>query len=249
MKFATVSFLDKQEEEDQFRSNNLEFKKSAKVYHSSSEEEEDDVPTKSKRSKYDVLAKLESFNSGFWKDEDDDRGLKKSEKVTLEGPFGQVTSQKDEKQPTTSVATTAENMFRDTSAPFSLLKTFAPVEDDIQNDDEEESKLDPSEPPSLDSFALRLKEKAVTESSSGIKEHFFFVEDDDRFRECQLFLKPKETLEQLRTNYEEKRPVLASIMKRKMKNRAKKQEKLSFGSGGKKQRKFNPNFKKNKLKR
>ena len=78
---------------------------------------------------------------------------------------------------------------------------------------------------------------------------FFFVEDDDRFRECQLFLKPKETLEQLRTNYEEKRPVLASIMKRKMKNRAKKQEKLSFGSGGKKQRKFNPNFKKNKLKR
>ena len=62
LKFATVSFLDKQEEEDQFRSNNLEFKKSAKVYHSSSEEEEDDVPTKSKRSKYDVLSKLESFN-------------------------------------------------------------------------------------------------------------------------------------------------------------------------------------------
>ena len=198
--------------------------------------------------------------SGFWKDEDDDRGLKRSsEKVTLEGPFGQGIQ--NEKQPrttttTAAVTTTAENMFRDTSAPFSLLKTFAPVEVDIQNDEEQSSKkLDDDPPelpmPSLDNFALKLKEKAVIESSSGIKEHFFFVENDDRFKECQLFLKPKETLEQLRTSYEEKRPVLASIMKRKMKNRAKKQEKLSFGSGGggKKQRKFNPNFKKNKLKR
>ena len=196
------------------------------------------------------------FFSGFWKDEDDDRGLKRSEKeVTLEGPFGQMTQKNEKQQPTTTttVTTTAENMFRDTSAPFSLLKTFAPeTEVDIQNDEKEESKLDlPPEPhTSLDNFALRLKEKAVTESSSGIKEHFFFVEDDDRFKECSLFLKPKETLDQLRTNYEEKRPVLASIMKRKMKNRAKKQEKLSFSSGGgKKQRKFNPNFKKNKLKR
>ena len=63
LKLATVSFLDKEEEEDQIRSNNLEFKKSAKVYHSSSEEEEDEIEVKkSKRSKYDVLAKLESFN-------------------------------------------------------------------------------------------------------------------------------------------------------------------------------------------
>ena len=63
LKLATVSFLDKEEEEGQIRSNNLEFKKSAKVYHSSSEEEEDEIEVKkSKRSKYDVLAKLESFN-------------------------------------------------------------------------------------------------------------------------------------------------------------------------------------------
>ena len=61
LKLATVSFLG--EEEDQIRENNLEFKKSAKVYHSSSEEEDDEIePKKSKRSKYDVVAKLESFN-------------------------------------------------------------------------------------------------------------------------------------------------------------------------------------------
>ena len=58
----------------------------------------------------------------------------------------------------------------------------------------------------------------------------------------------KESLSEVRTKYEEKRPILASIMKKKLKNKAKKQEKMSFGAK-KGKRKFNPKFNKRSKKR
>ena len=56
---STISFIE--EEDNLIKQNNLEFKKSARVYHSSSEEE-DDEQFKVKRPDSDVLSKLESFN-------------------------------------------------------------------------------------------------------------------------------------------------------------------------------------------
>ena len=56
---STISFIE--EEDNLIKQNNLEFKKSARVYHSSSEEE-DDEEFKVKRPNLDVLSKLESFN-------------------------------------------------------------------------------------------------------------------------------------------------------------------------------------------
>merc|ERR1712170_286002 len=112
--------------------------------------------------------------------------------------------------------------------------------EEIADDKEAEVKEEKSSVKTMDNFALKLKEKAINESSSGPKELFFFVDNDERFLECQRFLKSKESLDEIRTNYEQKRPVLASIMKRKMKNKARKQEKMSF-SATKKKRKFNAN--------
>jgi hypothetical protein len=56
------------------------------------------------------------------------------------------------------------------------------------------------------------------------------------------FCNLKKSLSEVRSEYEEKRPVLASIMKKKSKNKAKRQEKMSFGVK-KGKRKFNPKFK------
>ena len=200
--------------------------------------------------------KNQSFSfsySGFWKDDDEDRGLKKSEEVTLEGPFGQK-STKNVEQPKEE----AKSIFSESSGQFSLLNTFGKVNSEevtkfsvlksFGNDQSESTEHKSESKPSLDTFALKLKEKAAIDSSSGVKETFFFFNNDSRFDECRQFLKPKASLDDLRANYEQKRPLLASIMKKKMKNRAKKQEKMSFGSG-KKIRKFNPNFNKKKIKR
>ena len=85
-------------------------------------------------------------------------------------------------------------------------------------------------------FALKLAEK--TAAVAGLKsvaaaaaEPFFFTGvDDARFREGVEFLRPTETMEELRTRFEAQRPVLANILKKKLRARAKRQEKMSFGS-------------------
>merc|ERR1712212_654613 len=82
-----------------------------------------------------------------------------------------------------------------------------------------------------DTFALKLKEKVANEASAkGQTEPFFFTSNDKRFAAAASFLQLKESLSEVRTKYEEKRPILASIMKKKLKNKAKKQEKMSFGA-------------------
>ena len=100
-------------------------------------------------------------------------------------------------------------------------------------------------------FGLKLKQKAVFASVMNSKdglhtsdanvEPFFFSENDKRFEEGLAFLSATESMDVLRTKFEERRPILAEILRKKMRNKAKKQEKCSFGGVG---RKFNPKKKK-----
>ena len=120
---------------------------------------------------------------------------------------------------------------------FSLLSEFGQSKETESNVPEETETLS-------DAFALKLKEKAANEASAkGLIEPFFFGQNDGRFVEADQFLQLKKSLSEVRSEYEEKRPVLASIMKKKLKNKAKRQEKMSFGVK-KGKRKFNPKFKK-----
>ena len=122
---------------------------------------------------------------------------------------------------------------------FSLLSEFGQSKETESNVPEEtETEI------LSDAFALKLKEKAANEASAeGIIEPFFFGQNDGRFVEADQFLQLKKSLSEVRSEYEEKWPVLASIMKKKLKNKAKRQEKMSFGAK-KGKRKFNPKFKK-----
>ena len=62
---------------------------------------------------------------------------------------------------------------------------------------------------------------------------FFSPPDDKRFLEAKDFLENRsETLDEIRTKFEDHRPVLASIMKKKLRTKAKKMEKTSFGTKG-----------------
>ena len=124
------------------------------------------------------------------------------------------------------------------NAGFSLLSTFGTAQN-INIEDKSEPV--PKEEDLSDTFAFKLKEKAAIESAKGDIEPFFFAEDDKRLEEGRLFLQRTDSLQDIRTKYEEKRPILASIMKKKVKNRTRKQEKMAFASttGAKGKKKFN----------
>ena len=93
-------------------------------------------------------------------------------------------------------------------------------------------------------FGLKLKEKAMFASaitsndgkliSEANTDPFFFTINDPRMREGLTFLKSTEPMDDLRTKFEQKRPILAEIFRKKMRNKIKKQEKISFGSSGRK---------------
>ena len=60
---------------------------------------------------------------------------------------------------------------------------------------------------------------------------FFSPPDDQRFLEAKEFLENrKETLDEIRSKFADQRPVLASIMKKKLRTKAKKMEKTSIGT-------------------
>ena len=60
---------------------------------------------------------------------------------------------------------------------------------------------------------------------------FFSALDDKRLQEAKDFLENRsETLDEIRTKFEDQRPVLSSIMKKKLRTKAKKMEKTSFGT-------------------
>ena len=93
-------------------------------------------------------------------------------------------------------------------------------------------------------FGLKLKEKAIFASaitsndgkliSEANTDPFFFTINDPRMKEGLTFLKSTEPMDDLRTKFEQKRPILAEIFRKKMRNKIKKQEKISFGSSGRK---------------
>ena len=81
-------------------------------------------------------------------------------------------------------------------------------------------------------FGRRLAAKSAAAAPSGAptREGFFFSADDVRFREIEEFMARKESLDEIRERYEkEERPVLAAIIKKKIRSRAKKQR-LSFSA-------------------
>ena len=91
---------------------------------------------------------------------------------------------------------------------------------------------------SSEKFGLKLKEKAVFASvfsstdgkpSERKLETFFFLPNDKRLEEGLSFIRETESMDDLRTKFEEKRPILAEILRKKMRNKVKKQEKNSFG--------------------
>ena len=91
---------------------------------------------------------------------------------------------------------------------------------------------------SSEKFGLKLKEKAVFasvvnpadgKSLSTKLETFFFLPNDKRLEEGLSFIRETESMDELRIKFEEKRPILAEILRKKMRNKVKKQEKNSFG--------------------
>ena len=134
------------------------------------------------------------------------------------------------------------------SGQFSLLSAFGQSKPEVpENTGNVSFSVDENQASATESFALKLKEKAANDATAkGQTEPFFFTLNDKRFAEAtEQFLHLKEeSLSELRSKYEEKRPILASIMKKKLKNKAKKQEKMSFGVKQKGKRKFNPRFNK-----
>ena len=234
---SVVSFDDNEESlTEGLPFDRLDRKEKPKVYHSSSDED-DEVETKTKKVKKssksrDILRKLESFDGGFWKDEE----------VTLEHIPKEAEESTEIKVDLTSTEQdklTKDSFGNNASSSFSLLGAFGKKNEETEVDDKEEEKHEVS-----DAFALKLKEKAAIEASKGQGETFFFKENDKRLNEATQFLTLSQSLSEVRTNYEEKRPVLASIMKKKLKNRAKRQERMSFGMK-KGKRKFGSKFKKN----
>ena len=220
--------------------NKLERTKQKRVYHSSSseaedEDEEDEKVSKSKRRKRDdVLSKLESFDGGFWCDDND-----KPLPIRINDEKEEEKEEEVMEENTVKEVTTTDNMFKNPtgSVGFSLLSTYGAKNED--QDDTTESTNQVSEVKVTDTFAWKLKEKAAIESAKGDLEPFFFTTNDKRFQEGQGFLQRIDSLNELRTKYDEKRPILASIIKKKVKSRNKKQEKLSFAVNDKKKRRFN----------
>merc|ERR1712223_1090024 len=90
---------------------------------------------------------------------------------------------------------------------------------------------------SSEKFGLKLKEKAVhasvinsSDKLSHVKlETFFFTPNDKRLEEGLSFIRNTESMDILRTKFEEKRPILAEILRKKMRNKVEKHEKNSFG--------------------
>jgi len=98
-------------------------------------------------------------------------------------------------------------------------------------------------------FGMQLKEKAATmatpaktsdndnrtqsEVASLSTELFFFAVNDERLGEGRKFLAGQkgQTADEIREKFEEQRPKLANILKKKMRSKAKKQELMSFSGG------------------
>ena len=209
---AVISFDDDlAEAKNSVISSRLERKERARVYYSSSDDDDDDEGvTKAKKSKTksksgDILRKLETLDGGFWKDEE----------VSIE-PIPKI---KEAENDTKEETTLTKDSFGQTNS-FSLLSAFGNKKEEVI---EKETKMP-------ESFAMKLKEKVAIDGSKGQGESFFLDQNDKRWQEAVQFLELNQSMTQVRTNYEEKRPVLASIMKKKLKNRAKKKERMTFGT-------------------
>ena len=85
------------------------------------------------------------------------------------------------------------------------------------------------------SFTEKLASRSMKQSSE-ISEPFFILEGDKRLDEVPSFFKTAEELQAVRDNYDNVRPILSEIRKKKIRRKTQKQEQASFGA--KKKRKF-----------
>merc|ERR1711971_329084 len=84
-------------------------------------------------------------------------------------------------------------------------------------------------------FGLQLKGKG----STGLKESFFFQEGDERLEEgLNFFFKQEVDFDALRVAFNAQRPQLSAILKKKMRQKAKRNEKMKFGGVKKKENGF-----------
>jgi len=81
-------------------------------------------------------------------------------------------------------------------------------------------------------FGLQLKGKG----KSGLQESFFFKKGDARLEEgLNFFFKQEVDFDALRVAFNAQRPLLSAILKKKMRQKAKRNEKMRFGGGKKKE--------------
>merc|ERR1711874_102595 len=103
------------------------------------------------------------------------------------------------------------------------------------SDDEQDEEVDVKKDDIASRFGMQLKGKGTP----GFKESFFFQEEDERLDDGQnFFFKQEVDLDDLRVKYNVQRPLLSAILKKKMRQKAKKNEKMKFG-GSKKDKVFN----------
>ena len=219
-----------------------------RVYDSSSDEEDEPAAKMSKTSEHHVGDK--SFSgSGFLSrlEEAFDGAEPKDEKgFWMNNTFAQTMSANRDAKPASGFSFLSRFGANRDVEDIAETRPVAGKRQNVFNDDDSDDDALPSEsaqPPLSDSakFGIKLREKAASQAaasdaSAKETEPFFYSENDARFNEGVRFLTVRESMDRIRENYEEQRPVLAGIMKKKMRSRLKKQEKQSFSGGKRKAR-------------
>ncbi|XP_059086844.1 nucleolar protein 8-like [Tigriopus californicus] len=105
------------------------------------------------------------------------------------------------------------------------------VEDEKPSSEHQSSQSKPALPSQEDQmaeFSRKLAQKSISVSTK-LSEAFLFKVNDPRFIEGAEFLShDKESLDETREKYEEQRPILAKIIKKKRRNRVQKQNQMTM---------------------
>ena len=73
-----------------------------------------------------------------------------------------------------------------------------------------------------DDFSSKFGRQLKSKDTGAAAESFFFYEEDERLQESlDFFFGERQDLEQIRAEYQEKRPILSAILKKKARSRAK----------------------------
>lgn len=157
-----------------------------------------------------------SFSFGFTDKEKSSNGF------SLLSKFGKASEVESENAKSSFGQKQSRLSFQDNN-PFKY-----ELSDNEEEDEKEKPDLMVLDP--MDLFAQKLKEKAS--ATKGVSESFFFRSNDVRLDEGFYFFRPTTSVDEMRSKHEEQRPLLAQIMKKKLRRKAKKMEKMSFDLKG-----------------